>query len=53
MKENSKICADGKCIIPDQIQTSFKCVLKKGIYKRLNQQGLLTNAQLNTLLGAK
>lgn len=53
MIEKTKICADDKYIIQDEIQASFKGVLKKGIYKRLNQQGLLTNAQLNTLLGAK
>ena len=58
MDKNSKesvVAEHSECgyIISKEVQDSFKKVLKTGIYKELNQRGLLSDKQLNSLLKDK
>lgn len=56
---NTKSQCKDICIQPDKdtlsedLKKSFRCTLKKGIYKELHQRKLLSDAQLNDLLNEK
>lgn len=55
MKENNKesVYIEGECTISKETKTSFKNILKRGVYKELNKQGLISDVQLNSLLNNK